>query len=346
MTLAASAASIANTVRDYRVGEIPPISDVTVLNWANQFDPADRALLLSELDHVLRHIYLSRQECTQYFRTLIRHQPLTGGATVDFWKHTQFLDIQKNGNSQREFLPLFNAELRTLTGLELKDCGQKNIRQYLYLDDVLFTGGRAGTDLATWISTHAPGTCTLHLAFMVTHSLGEWQVRKRLNKIAEDCGKQVDIQIWRSVELENRRAYANSSDVLWPAVAPQSTDFLQLNAAQRFPFAPRQAVTPFRAVMFSSEAGRQHLENQMLSAGLHIRTLPQNPSPALRPLGFGPYGMGFGSTIVTFRNCPNNTPLALWWGDPDADSSHPFSKWTPLFPRKTYDAASAFKDFF
>jgi hypothetical protein len=35
--------------------------------------------------------------------------------------------------------------------------------------------------------------------------------------------------------------------------------------------------------------------------------------------------LGFGSLIVTFRNCPNNTPLALWAGDP----------WYPLFPRIT-----------
>jgi hypothetical protein len=35
--------------------------------------------------------------------------------------------------------------------------------------------------------------------------------------------------------------------------------------------------------------------------------------------------LGFGSLIVTFRNCPNNAPLALWAGDP----------WHPLFPRTT-----------
>jgi hypothetical protein len=69
---------------------------------------------------------------------------------------------------------------------------------------------------------------------------------------------------------------------------------------------------------------------------LRIRSFSQNPSPSLRPLGFGPFGVGFGSLFVTYRNCPNNAPLALWWGDPDADPSHPFSKWRPLVPRKTY----------
>ena len=35
--------------------------------------------------------------------------------------------------------------------------------------------------------------------------------------------------------------------------------------------------------------------------------------------------LGFGSLIVTFRNCPNNAPLPLWVGNP----------WHPLFPRTT-----------
>ncbi len=39
--------------------------------------------------------------------------------------------------------------------------------------------------------------------------------------------------------------------------------------------------------------------------------------------------LGFGSLVVTFRNCPNNAPLALWVGDP----------WYPLFPRTTNSQA-------
>jgi hypothetical protein len=43
-------------------------------------------------------------------------------------------------------------------------------------------------------------------------------------------------------------------------------------------------------------------------------------------LGFtGLRTLGFGSVIVTFRNCPNTCPLPFWAGDP----------WYPLFPRST-----------
>lgn len=345
MSIQLFAASIAQTVRDYRVGEIPAISDQTVLNWVGQFDLAARLGILGELDHVLRQIYLSRQKCQQFLRTLLRHQPLTGGAIPGFWKDTKFLDIQQNGGSQTDFLVLLNDELTALTGLDVKSCGL-NPRQFFYLDDALFTGGRAGADLGAWIANDAPQQCDLHLAFMVTHTLGEWQVGRRLAQIASNCGKRISVRFWKSVQLENRKSYALTSEVLWPTVAPETMEFQQLNSSQKYPLIPRTPAAHFQSTIFSSEPGRQLLENQMLSAGLRIRSFPQNPSPALKPLGFGPYGMGFGSTIVTFRNCPNNAPLALWWGDPEADSSHPFSKWTPLFPRKTYDAGSAFKDFF
>ncbi len=51
-----------------------------------------------------------------------------------------------------------------------------------------------------------------------------------------------------------------------------------------------------------------------------------NLGESQRPLGHTSLeALGFGSMIVTFRNCPNNAPLALWVGAP----------WYPLFPRTT-----------
>ena len=88
--------------------------------------------------------------------------------------------------------------------------------------------------------------------------------------------------------------------------------------------------------VFSSEAGRQLLESEFLIAGVKIRTLTQSPKDFIRPLGLGNFGVGFGSLLVTYRNCPNNCPLALWWGDPEATSGA--LHWYPLLSRKTYAA--------
>ena len=104
----------------------------------------------------------------------------------------------------------------------------------------------------------------------------------------------------------------------------------------KFPFEPRQpsaaAIQPF-----SSEAGRQVLESEFLIAGAKIRAMSENPKQSMRPLGFSPFGVGFGSMIVTYRNCPNNCPLAMWWGDPEATSGA--LHWYPLLQREGYSSA-------
>jgi hypothetical protein len=102
----------------------------------------------------------------------------------------------------------------------------------------------------------------------------------------------------------------------------------------RFPLEPR--APGGTGQFFSSETRRSVLEQAFLKAGLRIRSFSANPHAALRPLGFSPFGVGFGSLFLSFRNCPNNAPLALWWGDHTKPSWHPFSKWYPLVPRKTY----------
>jgi hypothetical protein len=78
--------------------------------------------------------------------------------------------------------------------------------------------------------------------------------------------------------------------------------------------------------IFSSDEGRELLEQQFLAKGAYIRTVCPILNEYQRPLGnMVLETLGFGSTIVTFRNCPNNAPLVFWAGDP----------WHPLFLRKT-----------
>ncbi len=68
------------------------------------------------------------------------------------------------------------------------------------------------------------------------------------------------------------------------------------------------------------------MERDLLIAGVRIRGMCPNLPKQARPLGFHSLTtLGFGSVIVTFRNCPNNAPLAWWAGSP----------WFPLFPRKS-----------
>jgi hypothetical protein len=324
--------AVAHIIARYRKGEITQPDAEHVELWLAQFPNDDRTPVLTEMAHVLEKTYISRKTAKGFIESLISNEKLAGAEPKSFWKKVNFLEIQKNGNSQTDLLELFNESLNSQLGLQTNRCGGGEV--YVYLDDVVFSGGRAGNDLEPWIRDKAPKSATIHVIVMAHHTFGGWKMQERLNKVAADCGKKIDLHLWSSLALENRKARRNTSDVLWPTSLPNEA---QEYATGRFPFEPRTAGGA--SEIFSGETGRNALEQALLRAGMKIRGFSANPKPALRPLGFGPFGVGFGSTIVTYRNCPNNAPLALWWGDPTADAGHPFSKWRPLVPRKTYGGA-------
>lgn len=329
-------ASLANTVSGYRGGEIPVPTPEHVDRWIRQFQDESQLSLLREIIHVFKKTYFSRPDVRQFFGKQINHQKLTGDRPREFWRAAHLLDIQQHGHSQTDIRELFGESLKEQLELDIEECGAAG-GAFIYLDDVLFSGGRIGTDLSAWIANEAPADATVHILVIATHRLGEWQCMKRLKKVAAQANKKIDLHCWAAARFENRLARRNTSEVLWPVAVPDEPA-LQAYVAEekRFPFEPRQPGGRPEHAIFSCEESRQILEREMLRAGMQIRSFSRNPSQALRPLGFSAFGLGFGSMFVTFRNCPNNTPLAIWWGDPDAPPGHPFKNWYPLLPRKTY----------
>ena len=327
--------SIANTSRDYRVGEIERPSLDHVDRWVQQFDKNVQIQLLRELDFVLKKTYLNRETVATFLASMIASRKLAGDDPCAFWAKAHFLNIQTSGNSQEEMLEIVDEILQEECGLDVKTCGERG-GDYIYVDDVMFSGNRVGNDLAAWIVDKAPAKATVHIVVAAIHTSGEYLVGNRLKKAIVDSGKAIQLNYWRIATVENRKFYRNDSEVLWPADVPSDAATQHyLGLPHKFPLELRKPGGHLGP--FSSEQGRRLLESELLVAGVRIRGLSQSPKDILRPLGFSPFGVGFGSMTVTYRNCPNNCPLALWWGDPDATSG-PFH-WYPLFPRKTYTGA-------
>jgi hypothetical protein len=327
--------SIANTIKDYRAGEIAEPTPEHVDRWVKQFDEGAQVPLLRELDHVLKTTYRPKASVSKFLSKLVKNKDLAGADPCAFWSRAHFLRIQQNGHSQEEMLELFDEILKKECGFSIHDCGKEG-GDYIYIDDVIFSGNRVGNDLEAWIKNDAPQKAKVDVIVAAIHTIGDYFLQKRLNKAIAASGKKIEISYWRAQDVENRKAYKGDSEVLWPTTIPDDPGVKAYGAQpHKFPFEPRKAGGKLGP--FSSEEGRQLLERELLIAGVAIRNFSQNPKDILRPLGFSPFGLGFGSMIVTFRNCPNNCPLALWWGDPDADPGHPFSKWYPLLPRKTYE---------
>lgn len=329
--------SIATTMADYREGEIERPTADHVGRWVCQFPAGVQVELLREMDHVLKATYFSKENVREFLQGLIATAKLVGDDPCAYWRSVNFIQgDQRGGHSQAALLQLLSEELEARCGFEVSECGETS-GPFVYIDDTLFTGGTVGNDLVEWLETAAPQTSAVEVVVIAAHAFGSFKVEQRISAEASRLNKKVALRIWRAEVIENRLSERNVSEVLWPTALPDDAELKKYAESQKFPFQPRVPGGKLRLQVFSSEAGRQLLEREFLVKGAYIRSVCSNPSQALRPLGFGPFGLGFGSTVVTYRNCPNNAPLALWWGDPAADPSHPFSKWYPLFPRDTHD---------
>ena len=317
--------SIAGTIADYRAGEISLPTSAHVERWIEQFDGAAQEPILAELDHILDHTYIPKKEVQRFLVSLLKNKELAGADLCSFWANVEFLDIQGGGNSQREMLGMFDEVLQAECNFKIDDCGG-DPEAYIYLDDAIFTGNRIRSDLSSWIQTDAPEKAKVHVVTIALHREGRWYAKNGIQQASDAASKKVSTSWWRCVEIEDRKRYVDSSDVLRPASLP--SDELTREYVQRLRYPPvlRKAGSVGGNEFFSSEEGRHLLEQEFLKAGLRIRSECPHLNDYQRPLGnMVLETLGFGALLVTFRNCPNNCPLAFWAGDP----------WYPLFPRKT-----------
>lgn len=317
--------SIANTIQDYRGGSLPqPIPD-HVERWVQQFGAAVQLPILQEIDHVLKKIYFSKEEVAKFLRGAMRTHKLTGDRPDRFWRSASFLDIQGGGSSQTDMLALFSEQLEDEHGFGIDDCGQGD-EVFIYLDDGIFTGNRVRRDLENWIRDHAPAQARVQVISIAQHSGGQYYASGRIQDVIRASGKTISITWWRAIELEDRRAYSTTADVLRPTAIPNDPAVQAYVAAMRYQPTLRTAGNPGTANLFSSDAAKILLEQEFLKTGVHIRQICPNLGDTQRPLGHMTLEtLGFGSLIVTYRNCPNNAPLAFWVDAP----------WYPLFPRTT-----------
>lgn len=322
-------ASVADTIQTYRQGELPAPSPAHVERWLNQFTPANQLPFLREFDHVMKRTFLTRDNVVNFLSNLVANASLAGVDPTSYWSRANFLRIQKAGQSQKSMVGLFGEALVAKLGVDISKSGSPD-GAFIYLDDILFTGGRVASDLTAWIEK-APAIANVEVILMAYHSSGHYYItQKRLAAAIAKSGKRIHLRFWSIGVLENRLNKKDDSDVLWPASIPADADVQAY--IEQFGIKLRQ---PGGALgLFSSEAGRQMLEHEFLLAGAKIRSKVRSPNDFTRPLGNGNFDVGFGSLVVTYRNCPNNCPLALWWGDANAPGGA--LQWYPLLPRKTY----------
>jgi hypothetical protein len=325
--------SIVAHVADYRIGEIVPINKDRVVTWLNQFDQADQPTILRETERLLGNTYISRTVAKTFIDNLATNEKLTGGDAKTFWSDAGFLRLQSSSRSQADMLNLLGEVLNEKFSLKVDHEESKN-SSFVYLDDAVFSGNQIRNDLARWVGEKDIRDATVHVIAMAIYLNGQHYAKTELLKIFSP--RNINLEIWSSIRLENRLFNAKEAEVFWPTQLPDEACVNQWKAT--FPagqnyFSPRPPAGGPSTTLFSSEESREIIEQAFLKKGAYIYSLPQNPQQSMRPLGYSRLRTpGFGSTLATFRNCPNNAPLVLWWGDPDGRA--PLNQWTPLLPRR------------
>ncbi|CAA7625289.1 hypothetical protein [Magnetospirillum sp. UT-4] len=333
----AVAAEIAVTIADYRQGEIAPPNREHVLRWIDQFDAATRDGILVETQNLLARSYIPKPFVEKFINMLANTEKLVGPDPRVFWSGVGFLNMQRRSQSQRDMLALLSAVLTTRYGLGCER--EKSLNgSYVYIDDAIFSGNQVRGDVQQWIEQTDARNCHIHVIVIGWHKRGQWYANKQLRAICSP--RSIRMTWWKLGEIEDwKKPETNASvAVLWPTHAPNDQyiqNWFRLSPRDLEFFTPRPALQPpLQNSNFTSEAGRVLLEQAFMQRGAFIASLPRNHDPHMHPLGYQSLnGPGFGTLFATYRNCPNNCPLVLWWGDPDA--GRPLNQWYPLLPRRT-----------
>jgi hypothetical protein len=274
----------ASIIADYRAGEIAPPDAAHVGRWLSQFDEAYQAPVITELNHVLKTTYVTKARTETFLSGLVSNKKLAGDNPKDFWRNVKFLDVQKRGRSQAEFLKLFAIPLKNETGLDLANCGGQPAC-YVYLDDGIFTGMTLIQSLSDWVKTEAPQNALLHVIVIAGHVGGAHYAETKLQEAAKAAAKTVQFHWWALLPLEDRKVNINTSDVLRPVVIPNDQRSQAYAASLRFPPVLRVAGNVGTHKIFSSEEGRNVLEQQFLIKGAYIKEVAPKLPRYARPLG-------------------------------------------------------------
>ena len=313
---------LATVTADYREADGFKQTTEKVEVFLSQFPASERTDLARTLSNAFEKSYVSKTNLVKYIDKIAQSKKFCGLDPAEFWATAELLNIQTKGNSQADMVAALNARIKALVGKR----PPKTASTFIYIDDAIFSGGTAKSDLEEWVRYTAPVEAELRIVTIGLHGYGQYSVQRHLGKIIREVGKDIKIAFWAFAKFANNPNSPHKSDVLWPREIPDNQDAREY--VNSLKYSPKWRIHDDQSVfgLFESEADRHFLEQTLLIAGLKVRSVCPSLNDFQRPLGNHTFSsLGFGSLFVTFRNCANNVPIALWASDP----------WIPLLPRKT-----------
>ncbi len=322
--------AIADIIRDYRNLNL----DVAhVEKWINQFNIDEQEIVLKGSLHLFKRLYFSESVFDRFVCDVQEY--FARSSIEDYF----LLDCQMNGSSQREL----NAKFIQKNGNYEINEDKRNI---VYLDDFIFTGNRIENDIKNIFHNQnlfgIQAKHTIHIATLGRFSYGRYKLENSLKEIARKMNRDVlfsycSYQEYRLVSHPNK---LNQADVFCISsnVLESNQDikkFLESDLRGQQKLFTRDNNNS--QIAFNGFPWRDDFERILIKHGIEIIQRCQQHSQCLKPLGYGSFPPGFGATVFTYRNCPNNAPLVYWWGSLE-ETDNPAMQWYPLLPRQTYES--------
>ncbi|WP_418262784.1 hypothetical protein [Flavobacterium faecale] len=317
-----------------------------VLEWVNQFEEKDRVFVLNEVLHILQQgVYISKAKAKEIlWEFLNKAMTFFGYQSIEmFLRETHFINSQAAHKSQSVLLKLLNDILVEKTGFKMEICGSLGVRNYIYLDDVLASGGTFKFAIKKFIEENnllkrlINKELRILSFFFCTHSWGLDNTRYSLKKLFDDENYFLDVSkfpVGSYYKIENNlKGFNPKLNLVYPEKSKNGYDayLVSLETATLQPDkAYRKGTQPSQEAFFSSRANRNRLEQIFLDKGIEIISKIQDKSikHKHRPLGktYPSYKtFGTGTLFFTWRNISNTCPIVFWWDNP----AH---NWKGLFP--------------
>ena len=332
-------------IKDYRADENNPAVMMTrkrVKLWVEQFEKKDRLFLLIELKNIFQKHYCMKIEAKSFLKGTIDVLAKDKGYATPqaFLLDTVFLDLQPAGKSQKKFLALLAEVLKDEFSFDVQHCGTQQRKNFVYLDDILCTGNTLLYGVKDWAGTYYQQNQTyleaikarnieLILCYIFIHT-------KNYHKKVAEIGYKIDkefrhtIHHWLEIDNENLDATSNLGIAL-PTETDQSEEVIRYKEqiitevdnytnSKGYPTSVeefyRPIGKPITETFFTSPEARTRFENIMLEKGIKILKKANITKQNIRALGYSlpsQKNFGFGALCFTWRNVPNNTPLAFWY---------------------------------
>ncbi len=316
------------------------IDQYHVERWADQF-PNNQEIILLETKHLLEQLYVTKADIAEYLKMVCTSENIWGYDPAAAISDAYFLNCQEKGNSQHRLWKKANKIVKEIYGFELPTNQEySNYSTFIYLDDGMFSGRTLLNDIKDFLRS-IPCNAKVYAVFLITHSFSCWWVNKYLDSLLKE--KNIEFHICSYAKLQNSSGSSYPFDCLRPVV--YESDAINQYIAelqQENMLVEEKKIFTFRdeklpsSDLFTSEKNRCIFEQELMEAGLRIRSFPKDTKPYMRPMGYdNRITFGFGAFFATYMNMSNNCPLAYWWGDPNAGQWSPLGKWYPLLPRRT-----------